>query len=251
LRYKYLALLFILISACAQKPTRVSEIDSSLIQRAYLFEKKSRPIKIVPETVVLDTRSFFDYQLFSLPAAVHVDPQEYLLRRWQRGNEEAQAAQMARRLALLGVSPMIHVVVIGKGTQGHGEEGEVALALMALGVERVQLGNMEDLKAFRTRKEAAPHANQLPWRPRDVNGIFCSQSPATGKDEPVVIDLRKRDWKKFLNKKDSAPNAEIKDELAKEKVSQDQELRVVGAQAPLVVFSLLQLGYSRACLVAD
>jgi hypothetical protein len=254
-----------LIAGCAQAPTRTSSVDAETLSRAYLFEQKSRPIQITPETVVLDARSFFDFKIHTLVGAVHVDPDDFSLSRWHRGNEEKIAQQMARRLALLGISPMVHVVVIGRGTSGKGEEGEVALALMALGVERVQLANIDELKKFRRRGEAPVPANQRVWSPRNVSGFFCT--PGNDRKDAVVINVDrktpalsrgysalpvlKKDWHSFVNQKDFSPHPQIKADLAKDQLHEKSELMVTGSSAAIVTFSLLQSGFSRSCLLQN
>jgi hypothetical protein len=254
-----------LIAGCAQIPARSSSVDAETLSRAYLFEQKSRPIQITPETVVLDARSLFDFKTHTLAGAVHVDFDEFVLQRWHRGNEEKITQQMARRLALLGISPMIHVVVIGRGSSGHGEEGEVALALMALGVERVQLANLDDLKKFRRRGEAPRHANQRVWSPRNISGFFCT--PGIDKRDAVIINVDKKppslhrgystvpvlkkDWHGFVNQKDFSPDPKIKTDLAKNDLNEKTELMVSGPSAAIVTFSLLQSGFSRSCLLPN
>lgn len=254
------------LSSCIQAPTVVSESDGSLIDRAYNFEKTNRPIKITQETIVLDTRNFFDYQLSRLPGALHVDAQEFSLRKVRGDDLQVRATKIARSLALKGVNPFSHVVVLGYGDRGNGDEGVVALTLLILGVERVQIGSMRDFKFISTTQFSPARPNQRYWEPRVVTTLLC---PAYAGENPVfMIDVNKRapmtmaaklqnmatiykDWKDFIKKEDFSPNYKIKTELRDEKIDESALILVHGKQAPVVVFSMLQMGYSRACMMDE
>lgn len=258
---------FFLVSvSCMHQPTVVSESDLSLIDRAYQFEKDHRPIKILPETVVLDIRSFFDYQISHLPGALHVDPKEFRLRH-SRGDElQEKATKIARRLALIGINPFSHVVVIGYGEKDGGDEGIVALTLLALGVERVQMGSMKDFKFLETTKISKALPNQRNWEPRVVSSLIC---PAhSGEDAAFIIDLGKKaplsttsswqkiaiiykSWREFVKREDFSPNYNIKQQLLKEEIRESARVMVRGVQAPIVVFSMLQMGYLHVCMIDE
>lgn len=250
-----------MLAACAQAPTVISESDLSIIDRAKQFENSNRPIKITRDTVVLDTRSYFDFQVSRIPNSSSINAKEFSLRGHYGGDLQDKSVAIARRLALIGVNPFSHVVVIGYGDKGHGDEGVVAFTLMALGVERVQMGTVLDFRSLLRNKTDVPKPNQRNWEPRIVNSLICSP---LSNDAAFVIDvgLSKRStaltakslatlpmsWKDFVNKEDFSPNAAIKTRLEKEKVSMTTRLMVSGAQAPLVAFALLQLGYAQVCL---
>lgn len=253
--------LFIL-SSCAQKPTTVSESDLSLLERAYQFEKTARPIRLTPETIIIDVRSFFEFQMSHLPGAIHLDPKDVSLRRLHGDDLQLKAVKLSRRLALLGLTPFSHVVVVGYGDKGQGEEGLVALSLMILGIERVQLGTTADLKSLLTSKEAPQRPNARYWEPRLVHSLVCP--PLVGKDAGFVINVGKKqalmssslgqipmNWKDFIMAKDFSANPAVKSLLSNDGVGPDSRILVRGPQSPLVVFSLLQLGYNRACMMDD
>ncbi len=266
-RVKIFFLLSLLsVCSCTLAPTTGSESDISLIDRAYHFEKDNRPIKITQETVVIDVRTFFDYQISRLPGALHVEPKEFSLRKLRGDDLQNRAIAIARRLALLGVNPFTHVVVVGYGDRGNADEGIVALTLLALGVERVQMGSMKDFKFLATSKASKSLANQRYWEPRIVNSLIC---PAhSGEDVAFVIDLGKKapmttapgwqkiaiiykNWKDFVKKEDFSPNYTIKSQLLKDEIQDSARVMVRGLQAPVVVFSMLQMGYNRVCLMDE
>lgn len=260
------ALLLVGVSvSCAQKPTEVTDSDTSLIQRAYQFEQKARPIKINPETIVLDVRSFFEFQLTRIPGAIFIDPREFNLRRIHGEELQAKAVQLSRRLALMGVTPFSHVVVVGNASKGQGEEGQVALTLIALGVERVQIGSSEDLKFLMKNKQVPVRQNERYWEPRIVASLTCP--PPLSRDMAFVITVGKEQfstpmgaqklailnyqWSDFVNMKDFSPNSGIKEKLSAQNVKMDSRLMVRGTYAQIAVFSLLQMGYSQVCLMDE
>lgn len=262
----YLFLAGFALAGCVLAPSKTSESDLSVIDRAYQFEKGSRPIKITSDTVVLDVRTFFDYQISRVPNAIHVDPKEFSLRKVRGEDLQDQALKLARRLALLGVNPFSHVVVLGYGDRGNGEEGTVALSLLVLGVERIQMGSMRDFKFLATSKVSKARQNQRYWEPRVVGAILC---PAhAGEDAVFVIDVSKKapmspgggwqkiaiiykNWKEFVKKEDFSPNYGIKTALQKDEIDSSARVMIRGPQAPIVVFSMLQMGYSRVCMMDE
>jgi hypothetical protein len=253
-------------AGCVNGPTTVSESDASLLQRAFEFEKSSRPIKITPETIVLDVRAFFDYQLLRVPGSLYTDANSFSLRRLHGEELEEAGVKMARRFALMGVNPFSHVVVVGYGAKGKGEEGSVALTLLALGVERVQVGTFESFKKLATNKQAQPPANKRYWEPRMVTSVTC---PSHSTPEGFVVDVSgkssgpinmaadkrlatlAKNWKDFVNPDDFSPNYRVREQLKGNQLDENSLIMVRGQQAPLVVFSLLQMGYRNACMLDD
>ena len=263
-----LLLLSSVLSSCAMAPTTVSESDASLIERSYLYEKGHRPIEISKESILLDVRAFFDFQISHLPGASHIDPRDFSLRKMRGDDLQERATKLARRLALLGVNPFSHVVVIGYGEQGSGEEGIVALTLLALGVERVQIGAMQDFRFMATNKKMPARENQRYWEPRVASSLICPghvQEDATfildvAPKSAVVLNsplnnqklaVVHKDWRSFVSKDDFAPNPTVKSSLRREKIDVESRVMVRGVQAPLVVFSMAQLGYVRVCMMDE
>ncbi len=262
----YLFLTGTLQTSCVLAPSKVSESDLSVLDRAYQFEKGSRPIKITTDTVVLDVRTFFDYQISRIPNAIHIDAKDFSFRRVRGDDLQDQALRLARRLAILGVNPFSHVVVLGYGDRGNGEEGTVALALLVLGVERIQMGSMRDFKFLATAKLSKALPNQRYWEPRVVSGVLC---PAhAGEDAVFVVDVSKKapmsptvgwqkiaiiykNWKDFVKKEDFSPNYGIKTALQKDEIDVTARVMIRGPQAPIVAFSMLQMGYSRVCMLDE
>lgn len=263
----WLSLLTVIFAGagCAHDPTVISDADLSLIERAYNFERTNRPIKVTPETTVLDVRAFFDYQLLRIPGSIFIDAREFNIRRLRGDDLDGKATQLARKLSLYGITPFSHVVVVGYGEKGRGEESLVALTLMALGVERTQVSTFEHLRFLATNKKAPERPNQRYWEPRVVSSVICPAHAGAG--ETFVIDvgskgsvyqtpsqrlaITKIPWKDFVNKDDFSPNYKVKERLREAELSQSSRIVVRGPQAPVVTFALLQMGYSSACLADE
>ncbi len=261
----FLLLAFVL-SSCVLAPTTVSESDASLIERSYLYEKEHRPIQVSNESVILDVRAFFDYQISHLPGASHIDPRDFSLRKMRGDDLQERATKLARRVALLGVNPFSHVVVIGYGEQGAGEEGVVALTLLALGVERVQIGAMQDFRFMATNKKIKMRENQRYWEPRVASSLICPghvqedasfildvgpKSAANTQFNIQKLAVVHKDWKSFVKRSDFSPDPAVKSSLRREKIDVNSRVMVRGVQAPLVVFSMVQLGYVRVCMMDE
>lgn len=253
------------LSACAHQPTYISEADQSFLERSFQFERSSRPVAITKETVVLDVRSFLDYQLASLPDAVSINADEFYLKNMNDANVDEKASGLARRLALMGVTPFSHVVVFGYGSRGQGEEGRVALTLLALGIERVQLAAVDSFKGKLSSKKKNQKQNQRYWEPRLVRSLYCSVHPR--KDTMFVLNVDgpqktkqkftqllatvSVDWLDFVNKDDFSPNYSVKKSLAQEKIIETSPVMVRGQYGSLATFNMIQLGYKQVCWVAE
>jgi len=250
-------------TACVNAPTTVSETDTSMLQRAYDFEKSNRPIKIDSDTVVLDTRAFFDYQILRIPGSLYIDANEFSIRRLHGDDLDKRALKDARRFALMGINPFSHVVVVGYGAKGKGEEGVVALTLLALGVERVQIGTFQSFKFLASSKQTPTPQNKRYWEPRVEPKILCAGHATEG----FVLDVSgksggspigakslgslSKDWREFVNSDDFSPNYKVREQLKTNGVGENALIMVRGQQSPLVTFSLLQMGYRNACMMDD
>lgn len=251
--------------SCAHLPTTVSEADQSFLDRSFQFEKTNRPIKITKDTVVLDVRAFFDYQIASLPDAVYLNADDFQLKNVNDRDFEDKASALARRLALAGITPFSHVVVMGYGERGQGEEGRAALTLLALGIERVQLATESEFKGKLTNKPKKQKENQRYWEPRVVRSIFCAAHPR--QDTMFVLNVDHKiktnktfvqqlatvevPWLNFVNRDDFSPNYKVKKTLVGHKITESSPVMVRGQHGPLVTFNMIQLGYQNVCYMTE
>jgi thiosulfate/3-mercaptopyruvate sulfurtransferase len=156
---KYLVLTVALILAsCAPKPTKVVS-EAPIVAR-----KESQKAKITAETVILDVRAPFEFNLSHIPGSINVAWEDFSRRAPDyRGLIEKELHPIARRLALIGIDSETPVLVVGKGLSGKGEEGRVAWTLESLGIQNLQLATVED---FRERRDAVEMKNKNFWKPQ-------------------------------------------------------------------------------------
>jgi thiosulfate/3-mercaptopyruvate sulfurtransferase len=148
----------LILASCAPKPTKVSS-EIPVVAR-----KEAQKSKLTVETVILDVRTPFEFNLSHIPGSVNVAWEDFSRRAPEdRGLIEKNLHPMARRLALIGIDPQASVLVVGKGLLGKGEEGRVAWTLESLGIQNIQLASVED---FREHRDAAEIKNKNFWTPQ-------------------------------------------------------------------------------------
>ncbi|HVK60434.1 MAG TPA: rhodanese-like domain-containing protein, partial [Bdellovibrionales bacterium] len=155
--------LILLLSACQTQPTKVSSNQ----ERKFEGDALTQPIKIVPETIVLDARPAFDFSTAHIPRSINLNWSDFTEPEpAQRGIMQADLFGAARRLARLGISPESHVVVVGNGIYGNGEEGRVAWMLVYMGLNKVQFASLEALKPRVTNVIDTSSIKAVPmWKP--------------------------------------------------------------------------------------
>lgn len=148
----------LVLTSCAQKPTKATS-ESPVLTR-----KEAQKAKVTAETVILDVRAPFEFNLAHIPGSVNVAWEDFSRRAPEgRGQLQKDLHPLARRLALIGIDPQTPVLVVGKGLAGKGEEGRLAWTLAALGVQNVQLANVEDFRGYRDGLEVK---NKNFWTPQ-------------------------------------------------------------------------------------
>ncbi|HEY8271821.1 MAG TPA: rhodanese-like domain-containing protein [Pseudobdellovibrionaceae bacterium] len=146
------------LASCAPKPTKVTS-ENPIIAR-----KEAQKSKITADTVILDVRAPFEFNLSHIPSSVNVAWEDFARRAPDgRGLLQKDLHPLARRLALIGIDPKTPVLVVGKGLLGKGEEGRVAWTLESLGVENVRLATVEDFRGYRSAQEIK---NKNFWTPQ-------------------------------------------------------------------------------------
>jgi thiosulfate/3-mercaptopyruvate sulfurtransferase len=136
------------------------------------------PVQINPNTIVIDSRSPFDYSLAHIPRSISMQWSNFTQPvPEQRGLLLPDLFSISRRLAAMGISPSSHVVVIGSGQQGNGEEGRIAWMLAYLGVVNVQFTAMDALKARMVNTvESNPFPGVPVWKPNTIESLHVSRS---------------------------------------------------------------------------
>lgn len=175
MKYFVLVLTAIVLASCAQKPTK-GTIENPVVAR-----KESQKAKIGKETVILDVRAPFEFNLAHIPGSINVAWEDFSRRSPDaRGLIEKDLHPLARRLALIGIDPGTPVLIVGKGLTGKGEEGRVAWTLESLGVQNIQLAGVED---FRERRETRDAKNKNFWTPQLDESLAISWNELRAKIE--------------------------------------------------------------------
>lgn len=211
MRFVLLIVVFVL-AACQSQPTRVSE--TQIRQFDVLIEKTSKPLELNDQTVVLDTRSSFDYGLNRISGSLHF-PWDSLAEdpAGKKGEVLRDRRKAALRLALQGLEPKTPVVVVGYAN-GRGEAGRLAWNLLLFGFHDVQTANVDVFRKTFTRTPTPPAKNVNPWKiqeranlqiggdefqklARDPKGRLGSRT--------FIIDVRSE--KEYFNKDEKSPHA--------------------------------------------
>jgi thiosulfate/3-mercaptopyruvate sulfurtransferase len=228
---------------------------------------------ITPSTVVLDARPLFSYVGGHIPGAQPV--------RWDffgtpenHGVLRSDSEAMARELSRLGVSPDTHVVVVGLGKSGSGEEGRVAWTLSYLGVKNVAFAREASFALKRKAGEAEPIANVPPWEPQvdlslkvdkkelsralrtnnplyriiDVSSVneYLGRNPESRRHPDIgAVNIP---WTEFIDD-DDKPSRPIVSQLSSIGIGPDKRVVLIceeGVRSALATEVLRELGYKNA-----
>ncbi|NJL24490.1 MAG: hypothetical protein HC902_04525 [Calothrix sp. SM1_5_4] len=181
----------LILAGCQMQPTRVSE--SQKRDWDVLLDKTRKPLVLTDETVVLDTRSAFDFGLNRVRGALHF-PWEDLAETSRTGELPRDPRKAAQRLALLGLKPSTPVVVVGRGRAGQGEEGRLAWALLYYGFGDVQVAGMDALRAFWTQSPSPPPKNAEPWEAKLKRDLLVTRAEFEALAGTPKQRLEKRVW---------------------------------------------------------
>ena len=176
---KKLSVLFlILLTSCQLPPTIVSERHESSHP---LFVKLDQPIVISKDSVVLDSRAFYDYSMYHLEDSIYIRWQDFLVPRSSKKLISEQ--KIARKLALKNVHPKKSHIIVGDSSSA--EFAALAWLLDSLGVNDVQTIYFSYFKSGLTTKKT-PIKNARPWTSKMLDSQIVSK--LEGKD--LVIDAR-------------------------------------------------------------
>lgn len=261
-----LAFFVLLLSGCQISPTKTTENltvgpnpDSSRI--------------ITEKTVILDTRPLFAYSSGHLPIAQPI--------RWDfyghpqnPGLLRGDLHGIARELSRVGVAPDRHVLVVGLGKGGLGEEGRVAWMLSYLGVKNVAFAREGFFAMKRVTGKAASAVNAPVWLPTlneklIVTKAELTQAMKTANGNYRLIDVRPIDeylgrnpdvpkqpdigavnipWSEFIDE-NGFPRKKIASQLAAIGITAEKRVIVIseeGVRSGLVTHVLTELGYENA-----
>lgn len=166
-------LVLLSLVACQTQPTKIVEnTEANLVSR----EDLSKPLVFTKETIVLDTRSSYEYSSYHFPGSRSVRWGDFTLQNEEiKGRLDPDSFAIARRLALLGVSPESKVIVVGNGIKGEGEEGRVAWMLKYLGIRDVSFAAFNYFKGPVSNVESPPPKNAPVWKPQTVDSLLVTK----------------------------------------------------------------------------
>lgn len=160
------------LSGCASRPTTANENPERRMEPV----EQAGPLQVTPETTVLDARPAFEYSTGHIPSSISIQWSDFTEPQpAQRGILQGDTFAIARRLARLGITPDTKVVVVGRGLQGHGEEGRVAWMLAYLGVRNVRFADLEAFKGNLTTLPSEPPKNAPIWKPEVDESLNVSR----------------------------------------------------------------------------
>jgi 3-mercaptopyruvate sulfurtransferase SseA len=205
--FSALSMAVLLLTSCTTKPTRMHDNQQvHQLGTEHLLE----PIKIVPETIVVDARISFDYSMSHIPHSVSLQWADFTEpEKDQKGVIQGDHFAVTRRLARYGIGPDVPVVVVGHGLKGEGEEGRIAWTLTYLGVKKVQFADIDSLGVHQTNVTDENPPKSVPiWKPAEVESLNVARAelqnvmnkngvnqpiPPPGGGQPVlyrIIDVR-------------------------------------------------------------
>lgn len=260
------SLLVVLVS-CQQKQTKVTSQDP--IQAYTATAEDLRKAK----AVILDVRPAFEFNIAHAPGAININWQDFSQPDPRlRGLLLKDSYAMARRLSLIGIDPETAVIVLGKGTAGHGEEGRVAWTLRYLGVKYVYTLNSSSFREQNNNpyKQVPAIKNKPYWKPKTdeslLIGFDAFQDKVKG--NVVVIDVRSRnefslpqtargkwktqrvyhiDWQDFFQK-DGLIKKGVSAKLSELGIDKNEEIILIsnqGVRSGAVSFALKELGFAK------
>jgi len=269
----FVLLTLALLTACQTKPTRVSE--TQVRQFDLIQGKARRPLVLTEGTVVLDTRSAFEYGLN------HVNGSLHLL--WESLSEDKITGEMLRdlrktalRLSLMGITPKTSIVVVGNGTRGRGEEGRLAWQLLYLGFVDVQVASWDVFRQVWTQKPTPQPANAETWTPQVRDELLAdrdeflkwARDPKLRNEQGVfIVDVRSSaeyfnrkgklnapdiqalniEWKEFFDES-GRPSVKLRDRLEGLGFNGRSRIYVIsdhGVRSSAVAYALVALGFHK------
>ncbi|MCB0362788.1 MAG: hypothetical protein KDD35_08700 [Bdellovibrionales bacterium] len=264
-----------LLSCQTPQPTEIRETRIQDLKD--LSQRMNAPVELNENLIVIDTRSRFDYVMAHIPGSIHLTWEELAqVRSSTPGKIQKEHGRLVRRLALLGLEPLSSVLILGKGLRGRGEEGRLAWTLYYLGLNKIQIGNIELFARLMTNVESAPKKNAENWEPNIRYSIDASKdeviAAARSGDSTVhLIDVRSSkeyfhkagdglnyslpdlravniEWREFFQS-DGRPQFQMRDKLRAINIQLNDRIIVLsqkGVRSAAVTMALLSMGFKHA-----
>ncbi|MCB0420982.1 MAG: hypothetical protein KDD61_08300 [Bdellovibrionales bacterium] len=280
-KIKWIFVASIFLFGCSTPPTKVYQNNMDVLTGT--LEKGAKdPLVIDENTLVIDTRSEFEYGIAHIPKSVRISPSElYDSRSKLRGQLRPDLFRWARRLARLGIGPDGKVIVVGD-VQSF-SAGQVAWGLYYLGVDDVQFASIGYFNQAMSNLKSKPYDPEKLWKPKLRRSLLVSAEEvsdyihrglsAKNRDgqRVIMLDVRLKDeflrlrkikkgfrkvnidayhvpYKEFFTKL-GRPNTDIARKLLAIGVQKEDRLIIIsnkGQRSAGVTMALLSLGFSNA-----
>ena len=270
-----IALLFFI--GCTSTETRLrEEFEIPAWQMQKIKDLAKKPV-IAEDSIYLDARPFFLYQLSHIEKAYHMNPEDF----FSLDSKSAKVAFTtkhffnARRFSRYGIAQHTPVISIGRGIDGDGEEWLLALYLEYLGVEKVialDPGSM----SFKEGNviPILPKSEKI-WKPKLVDNLIMDDQSLTAirknndlnSENTLIVDTRDAQtylnsslstlsdiprvnipWREFIDA-NSRPNSKIFESLINVGLRPEKRILCYGAKpghAAVACMVLREMGFSNA-----
>lgn len=163
--------IFLGFVGCQSPPTEIHE-TSEIIAKS----EEELPDLFAPNTVLVDVRIHFEFLLSHISGSVNIRPEDY----YQKDHEELPDPDyegLARRLALLGISPEKNIIILGRDSDG--SEAKMKWLLEFLGVKNIKVQNMKHLAPSKIRiqykSDKESQQNVPMWKPVINEGMLAEK----------------------------------------------------------------------------
>lgn len=182
------------LAGCQLAPTKTRETPERKYEGA---SGLTAPIRLTPETVVIDARPAFEFSVAHVPHSINLQWNDFTVHtdRENQGVLQPDLGAIARRLARAGLQPSGHVLVVGQGRGGEGEEGRIAWMLAYFGFKNVQFAALDSLKFRLTNiSEENPLKSAPPWTLETVESLLVPRAELqfvmnhNGVEEPIAYN---------------------------------------------------------------
>lgn len=199
-----LGALLTILGACAGAPTKVTESTPVLENPAGtgIPESAADGQAVSEQVIILDARPAFVAATHTIKQAQRLDWRDFTRRLAPRPNSlEGDLFFHSRRLARMGISPDSKVLVLGRGSEGDGEEGRLAWTLRYLGVTRTDFQNAADFRPAMQLGEIPPPKEAPVWKPEvnetllETRAKFTERVKSGKKFYLVEVAVKDRDIK--------------------------------------------------------
>ncbi len=266
-----------------QTPPATKVTETHQIHWQELSASLNAPVELSEEMILIDSRSHFDYSMAHLRNSFHLDVGEVVAMEKLSGEKLSQARKSwVRRLALMGIGPQSSVLILGAGGKGNGDEWRLAWELSYLGLNKIQVADIQNFARLFTNAESRPRPNVPFWSPvireviradkEEIQKAISSQSKRGSLSEQVhILDVRSQseyfqkdqkspqkyrypdlgathiEWKEFFLS-DGRPRIDMKNQLQAINIHLNDRIIVVsnqGKRSSAVTLALLSMGFHK------